>query len=122
MGKIVEENDYVINAKKFRAFIKEKTSEEGDYYLLLDEVQKLELFSAIIFSTRLLPSNNSLTTFIPSTNIIHPPQTLQTLHQVFHNSHLSTNNQQVLQIVLPNYILPKCCFLLCCLSGCFWHA
>ena len=38
-------NDYVINAKKFRAFIKEKTIEEGEYYLLLDEVQKLELFA-----------------------------------------------------------------------------
>ena len=38
-------NDYVINAKKFRAFIKEKTSSDGQYYLLLDEVQKLENFA-----------------------------------------------------------------------------
>lgn len=38
-------NDYVINAKKFRAFIKERTSESGQYYLLLDEVQKLENFA-----------------------------------------------------------------------------
>ncbi|MCQ2770687.1 MAG: ATP-binding protein, partial [Clostridia bacterium] len=38
-------NDYVINAKKFRAYVKDKTSEEGQYYLLLDEVQKLELFA-----------------------------------------------------------------------------
>lgn len=37
--------DYVINAKKFRAFIKSKTSEDGQYYLLLDEVQKLENFA-----------------------------------------------------------------------------
>lgn len=38
-------NDYVINAKKFRAFIKERTAEAGQYYLLLDEVQKLENFA-----------------------------------------------------------------------------
>lgn len=38
-------NDYVINAKKFRAYIKEQTREDGQYYLLLDEVQKLENFA-----------------------------------------------------------------------------
>lgn len=38
-------NDYAINAKKFRAYIKEKTQEDGQYYLLLDEVQKLENFA-----------------------------------------------------------------------------
>ena len=38
-------SDYVINAKKFRAFIKDRTSEDRRYYLLLDEVQKLENFA-----------------------------------------------------------------------------
>ena len=38
-------NDYVINAKKFRAYIKEQTRKDGQYYLLLDEVQKLENFA-----------------------------------------------------------------------------
>lgn len=38
-------NDYSINAKKFRAYIKEQTQENGQYYLLLDEVQKLENFA-----------------------------------------------------------------------------
>lgn len=38
-------NDYVINAKKFRAYIKDRTNESGQYYLLLDEVQKLENFA-----------------------------------------------------------------------------
>lgn len=38
-------NDYVINAKKFRAYIKDQTRESGQYYLLLDEVQKLENFA-----------------------------------------------------------------------------
>ncbi len=37
-------NNTVINAKKFRAYIKEKTEKEGAYYLLLDEVQLLENF------------------------------------------------------------------------------
>ncbi len=35
---------YVVNSKKFRAFIKDRTNEEGDYYLLLDEIQILEDF------------------------------------------------------------------------------
>lgn len=35
---------YIINAKKFRAYIKDKTSDDGTYYLLLDEVQLLENF------------------------------------------------------------------------------
>ena len=38
-------NDYVINARKFRAFVKDQTKESGQYYLLLDEVQKLENFA-----------------------------------------------------------------------------
>ncbi len=38
-------NEYVINAKKFRAYIKDKTKEAGRYYLLLDEVQKLDNFA-----------------------------------------------------------------------------
>lgn len=38
-------SDYVINAKKFRAYIKEQTRENRQYYLLLDEVQKLENFA-----------------------------------------------------------------------------
>ncbi len=37
-------NGTVVNAKKFRAFIREMTSEDKDYYLLLDEVQLLENF------------------------------------------------------------------------------
>lgn len=37
-------NDYVISAKKFRAYIKGLTTDNGTYYLLLDEVQKLENF------------------------------------------------------------------------------
>ena len=37
-------NDYMIHAKKFRAYIKELTAAGGQYYLLLDEVQKLENF------------------------------------------------------------------------------
>ena len=39
---------YVVNAKKFRAFIKEKTSQEEDYCLLLDEVQLLDDFVGTI--------------------------------------------------------------------------
>ena len=39
---------YVINAKKFRAFIKERTSQEGDYHLLLDEVQLLDDFAGTL--------------------------------------------------------------------------
>ncbi len=38
-------NDYVVNAKKFRAFISERTGGDGLYYLLLDEVQKLDNFA-----------------------------------------------------------------------------
>ena len=35
---------YLINAKKFRAFVKDRTDEENKFYLLLDEVQLLENF------------------------------------------------------------------------------
>lgn len=35
---------FLVNAKKFRAYIKDKTGEENTYYLLLDEVQMLENF------------------------------------------------------------------------------
>ena len=38
-------DEYVVNAKKFRAFISEKTRGDGIYYLLLDEVQKLDNFA-----------------------------------------------------------------------------
>ena len=43
--KIEGRNDlYTINSKKFRAYIKDATSEPGDYYLLLDEIQILDSF------------------------------------------------------------------------------
>ena len=43
--KIQGRNDlYTINSKKFRAYIKDVTSEPGDYYLLLDEIQILDSF------------------------------------------------------------------------------
>ena len=35
---------FLVNAKKFRVYIKDKTGEENTYYLLLDEVQMLENF------------------------------------------------------------------------------
>lgn len=35
---------FLVNAKKYRAYIKDKTGEENTYYLLLDEVQMLENF------------------------------------------------------------------------------
>lgn len=35
---------FLVNAKKFRAYIKHKTGEENTYYLLLDEVQMLDNF------------------------------------------------------------------------------
>ncbi len=35
---------YSINSKKFRAYIKDKTNDTDDYYLLLDEVQLLDGF------------------------------------------------------------------------------
>ncbi len=37
-------NVYVVNAKKFRAYIKDRTNDAERYYLLLDEVQLLENF------------------------------------------------------------------------------
>lgn len=43
--KIEGRNDlYTINSKKFRAYIEGATSEPGDYYLLLDEIQILDSF------------------------------------------------------------------------------
>ena len=35
---------YLINSKKFRAYIKEKIKDEGKYYILLDEIQLLDDF------------------------------------------------------------------------------
>lgn len=46
--RLGRKNDYVINAKKFRAFIKDKTTEAGQYFILLDEVQRLEDFAETI--------------------------------------------------------------------------
>ena len=43
-----ERNEYVINARKFRAFIKENTQGTEEYYLLLDEVQLLEGFTGTL--------------------------------------------------------------------------
>lgn len=43
-------NQVAVNAKKFRAYIKEKTTEDGKYYLLLDEVQLLEGFTGTLNS------------------------------------------------------------------------
>ena len=37
-------NVYVVNAKKFRAYIKDKTNDSDTFYLLLDEVQMLDNF------------------------------------------------------------------------------
>lgn len=38
----------LINARKFLAYIKEKTKESGDYYLFLDEIQNLEDFVRVL--------------------------------------------------------------------------
>lgn len=43
--KLVQKNgSYLVNAKKFRAFIKQNTNETDNFYLLLDEAQLLENF------------------------------------------------------------------------------
>ena len=43
--KLIQKNgSYLVNAKKFRAFIKQKTNEIDNFYLLLDEAQLLENF------------------------------------------------------------------------------
>ena len=43
--RILQKNgSYLVNAKKFRAYIKEKANEDDNFYLLLDEVQLLENF------------------------------------------------------------------------------
>ncbi len=41
-------DSFVVNSKKFRAFIKDKTKAKGNYYLLLDEVQNLENFAGTL--------------------------------------------------------------------------
>ena len=43
-----ERNDYVVNARKFRAFIRDHTRDTEPYYLLLDEVQLLEGFTGTL--------------------------------------------------------------------------
>ena len=43
-------NSFLVNAKKFRAYIKDKTSDNGTYYILLDEVQILENFTGTLNS------------------------------------------------------------------------
>ena len=41
---------YTINARKFRAFVKDRTNETDGFYLLLDEVQLLESFTGTLNS------------------------------------------------------------------------
>ena len=38
----------LVNSRKFLAFIKDKTKDSGDYYLLLDEIQNLEDFVRVL--------------------------------------------------------------------------
>lgn len=50
-SRIIQKNgSYLVNAKKFRAFIKEKTNDTDYFYLLLDEVQLLENFTGTLNS------------------------------------------------------------------------
>ncbi len=46
--RIKQNNGYVVNSKKFRAYVKDRTDETGDYYILLDEVQLLENFASTL--------------------------------------------------------------------------
>lgn len=47
--KIEKQNgSYIINSKKFRAYIKDKTNEQDEFYLLLDEIQLLENFTGTL--------------------------------------------------------------------------
>ena len=39
---------YLVNARKFRAFIQSKTNEREKYYLLLDEIQQLDNFAGTL--------------------------------------------------------------------------
>ena len=43
-------NKHLVSSKKFLSFIKEKTSKDGYYYLLLDEIQNLENFVRVLNS------------------------------------------------------------------------
>ena len=43
-------NKHLVSSKKFLSFIKEKTSRDGYYYLLLDEIQNLENFVRVLNS------------------------------------------------------------------------
>ena len=43
-----ERNEYAVNARKFRAFIRDHTRDTEPYYLLLDEVQLLEGFTGTL--------------------------------------------------------------------------
>ena len=46
--RIKQNNGYIVNSKKFRAYVKDRTDETGDYYFLLDEVQLLENFAGTL--------------------------------------------------------------------------
>lgn len=47
--KIIKQNGYyTVNSKKFRMYIKSITSDQGMYYLLLDEIQMLESFAGTL--------------------------------------------------------------------------
>lgn len=43
-----KKNVYYVNAKKFRAYIKDRTNDEETFYLLLDEVQLLDNFTGTL--------------------------------------------------------------------------
>ena len=46
--KIYEKNNYIVNSKKFRAYINDITNDNDYFYLLLDEVQLLENFAGTL--------------------------------------------------------------------------
>ncbi len=46
--KEISKGQFVVNARKFRAWVRENTKETGQYYFLLDEVQLLEGFTGTL--------------------------------------------------------------------------
>ena len=56
---------YLVNSKKFRAYIKDKTSDGGEYYILLDEVQLLENFTGTLNG---FLRNKSLDVYVTGSN------------------------------------------------------
>lgn len=114
--KLFEGKSYTVNSRKFRAYIKEITSEAGQYYLLLDEIQILDSFVTTLngflkhdnFDIYVTGSNSELlsseieTKFRGRKSSVHVyPLTFKEVMEATHGGELETYREYIVKGGIP---------------------